>query len=76
MPRRVVREVLEDRGLEDEEPAVHPALLELRLLAEPERRAILHVQLAETREGPHSGDRRELPVLLVEPDQRSEVDVG
>src|SRR5204863_2683149 len=74
--RRGVREVLEDAGLEDKEAAVHPAFLELRLLAEAERHPVLHVELAEARERPDPGYRRELAVLPVEAQEGREVDVG
>src|SRR5439155_10941043 len=60
---------------ENEEPAVHPPLVDLGLLAELRSEIASDVQLAETPRRPHARDRRELSLRAVELEERAEVDI-
>src|SRR5439155_3594710 len=60
---------------EDEKTAVDPALVELGLLAELLGEITADVQLAEAARRPDRGDRRELSLLAVKLEKRTEVHV-
>src|ERR1044071_4175841 len=72
----VALDVVEDRGLEDHEAAVDPALADLRLLGELGDEVAVEDEAAEARgraDGRHGGDA---PLRAVEGEQLAEVDVA
>ena len=73
--RLVALDVVEDCGLEHEEPAVDPALADLRLLGKRAHEIALEVEPAEAGGRPDGSHRRELLVLAVEIEKAAEVDV-